>query len=43
MRQAMTFRNSSVQILSDPTHPVSIAIKKMQDIPEIKIIEGRPK
>ncbi len=27
--------------LSDPTHPVSIAIKKMQDIPEIRIIEGK--
>jgi hypothetical protein len=24
-----------------PTHPVSIAMKKMQDIPEIRIIEGR--
>jgi len=24
--------------LSDPSHPVSIAMKKMQDIPEIRII-----
>ena len=27
--------------LSNPTHPVSIAMKKMQDIPEIRIIEGK--
>ena len=26
--------------LSDPTHPVSIAMKKIRDIPEIGIIEG---
>jgi hypothetical protein len=26
--------------LSDPSHPVSIAMKKMQDILEIRIIEG---
>ena len=26
--------------LSDPTHPVSIAMTKMHDIPEIRIIEG---
>ena len=26
--------------LSDPTHPVSIAMTKMQDIPEIRTIEG---
>ncbi|MBA4389658.1 MAG: hypothetical protein C0399_01810 [Syntrophus sp. (in: bacteria)] len=26
--------------LSDPAHPVSIAMTKMQDIPEIRIIEG---
>ena len=26
--------------LSDPSHPVSIAMKKMQDMPEIRIIEG---
>jgi hypothetical protein len=28
------------QELSTPTHPVSIAMKKMRDIPEIRIIEG---
>jgi adenine-specific DNA-methyltransferase len=28
-------------VLSDPTHLVSIAMKKMLDIPEIQIIEGR--
>ncbi|MBA4417127.1 MAG: hypothetical protein C0392_04345 [Syntrophus sp. (in: bacteria)] len=27
--------------LSDPTHPVSIAMAKMRDIPEIRIIEGK--
>ncbi|MBA4417214.1 MAG: hypothetical protein C0392_04795 [Syntrophus sp. (in: bacteria)] len=27
--------------LSDPTHPVSIAMAKMPDIPEIRIVEGR--
>ena len=27
--------------LSDPTHPVSLAMKKMQEVPEVKIIEGR--
>jgi hypothetical protein len=26
--------------LSDPSHPVSIAMRKMHDIPEIRIIEG---
>jgi len=26
--------------LSSLSHPVSIAMKKMQDIPEIRIIEG---
>jgi hypothetical protein len=29
------------QDLSDPKHPVSIAMAKMQQIPEVKIIEGR--
>ena len=27
--------------LSDSSYPVSIAMKKMQDIPEIRIIEGK--
>ncbi|MDO9580738.1 MAG: hypothetical protein Q7J06_09275 [Bacteroidales bacterium] len=37
----MIFKNNPVQtILSDPAHPVSIAMEKMQDIPEIRIIEG---
>lgn len=27
--------------LSDPNHPVTIAMEKMQEIPEIEIIEGR--
>jgi hypothetical protein len=26
--------------LSDPAHPVSIAMTKIRDIPEIRIIEG---
>jgi hypothetical protein len=26
---------------SDPAHPVNIAMAKMQDIPEIRIIEGK--
>jgi hypothetical protein len=30
-------------ILSDPAHSASIAMKKMQDIPEIRIIEGLDK
>ena len=29
--------------LSDPKHPVSIAMVKMQDVPEVRIIEGRDK
>ncbi len=29
--------------LSNPTHPVSIAMKKMRDVPEIRIIEGLDK
>lgn len=28
---------------SDPKHPVSIAMAKMQEVPEVKIIEGRNK
>ena len=27
--------------LSDPTHPVSVAMAKMQEIPEVKLIEGK--
>ena len=27
--------------LSDPAHPVSIAMAKMQEVPEVKIIEGK--
>ena len=27
--------------LSDPAHPVSIAMIKMQEVPEVKIIEGK--
>ena len=27
--------------LSDPKHPVSVAMLKMQEIEEVKIIEGR--
>ncbi len=27
--------------LSDPTHPISIAMARMRDIPEICIIEGK--
>jgi len=27
--------------LSDPAHPVAVAMKKMHDIPEMRIIEGR--
>ena len=27
--------------LSDPSHPVSVAMAKMQEIEEVKIIEGR--
>ncbi|MBF8275272.1 MAG: hypothetical protein HW390_345 [Candidatus Brocadiaceae bacterium] len=29
--------------LSDPKHPVTIAMEKMQEIPEVKIIEGKGK
>ena len=29
------------QELSDPRHPVSVAMAKMQEVPEIKIIEGK--
>ncbi len=29
--------------LSAPGHPVSIAMAKMQDVPEVRIIEGRAK
>lgn len=29
--------------LSDPKHPVSIAMAKMQEVPEVRIIEGREK
>jgi len=29
--------------LSGPEHPVSIALAKMREVPEIKIIEGRNK
>ena len=29
--------------LSDPAHPVSIAIEKMKTVPEIRIIEGLDK
>lgn len=29
--------------LSDPKHPVTIAMEKMQEIPEVKIINGRKK
>jgi type I restriction-modification system DNA methylase subunit len=31
----------SYKELSDPTHPVSVAMTKMQDLPEVRIIEGR--
>lgn len=27
--------------LSDPSHPVSVAMARMQEIEEVKIIEGR--
>jgi hypothetical protein len=27
--------------LSDPAHPVAVAMQKMRDIPKIRIIEGR--
>ena len=27
--------------LSNPAHPASIAMKKMQTVPEVRIIEGR--
>jgi hypothetical protein len=37
----MISRSNPVQIvINNPTHPVSIAMQKMQDIPEIRIIEG---
>jgi hypothetical protein len=37
----MILRSNLAQtILYDPAHPVSIAMKKMQDVPEVKIIEG---
>jgi hypothetical protein len=37
----MILRSNLAQtILYDPAHPVSIAMKKMQDVPEIRIIEG---
>ncbi len=29
--------------LSDPKHPVSLALEKMKDIPEVRIIEGLDK
>ena len=29
--------------LSDPTHPASIAMNKMRDIPDVNIIEGLDK
>jgi hypothetical protein len=31
------------QELSDPAHPVSIAIEKMKTVPEVRIIEGLDK
>jgi hypothetical protein len=30
-----------VHKISNPAHPLSIAMKKMQDLPEVRIIEGR--
>jgi hypothetical protein len=38
---AISLFKLSSEELSDPTHPVSIAMKKMRDIPEIRIIEGK--
>ena len=32
----------SKELSADPSHPGSIAMAKMQDIPEISIIESRP-
>ena len=41
IEEAMILRSNLAQtILYDPAHPVSIAMKKMQDVPEIRIIEG---
>jgi hypothetical protein len=41
-REAMILRSNLAQtILYDPAHPVSIAMKRMQDVPEVRIIEGR--
>ena len=38
----MILRSNLAQtILYDPAHPVSSAMKKMQDMPEVKIIGGR--
>jgi adenine-specific DNA-methyltransferase len=28
--------------LSDPEHPVSIAMEKQKTVPEVRIIEGKP-
>ena len=37
----MILRSNLAQtILYDPAHPVGIAMQRMQDIPEIRIIEG---
>ena len=40
--EAMILRSNLAQtIFYDPAHPVSIAMKRMQDVPEVRIIEGR--
>jgi adenine-specific DNA-methyltransferase len=39
--QKLVAIEKSYKELSDPTHPASIAMKKMQDLPEVRIIEGR--
>jgi adenine-specific DNA-methyltransferase len=39
--QKLVAIEKSYKEFSDPTHPASIAMKKMQDLPEVRIIEGR--
>ena len=36
----ISFLKLSSKELSAPSHPVSIAMKKMQTVPEVRIIEG---
>jgi hypothetical protein len=41
-RENDEFAKQTVQsVLSDSSHSVSIAMKKMQDIPAIRIVEGK--